>query len=478
MDRSRWLLAGQLWLLIVASVSAAAPSKAEVTAPERRWAILISASDYRHLKHFPSRQPAMALLAESLVQAGFRQDHVLAMNETVADARRHPTQANILRVLQWLRGEAAHDTLPAGPRAALQPGDEVLLVVALYGLRQGQADVLCPIDAQLDRGAGKGEGLLSLESLREAMSACRAGRKLLVLDAFSEDPRPLARGRRGTPDFEPLDVGRLRPARGYGELVGRDQRDVAAKDVSAFLNVVIAGLQGNADHFSGNRDGWVSLWELIDHVTQRPSPARKSAVVGEDFPLGRVQTEPPPPVKARHEVLMRLTSVLLRYRMNDAAIEASTRAIQNSPGPQATAEGYLRRADAHLGQADYEAALADANRADKPLRAVAQAAGAIQVGEETIGQVEPGQTIELHKLNGDFLGITTVDGQQPLNGWLLKNTCRLDPLSAGPAPQTLDPEQLQAESSAGEDDQPGGTAENDASGMAEDDEDDDDEEEE
>jgi len=56
----------------------------------------------------------------------------------------------------------------------------------------------------------------------------------------------------------------------------------------------------------------------------------------------------------------------------------------------------------------------------------------VQVGEEIVAQVQSGQKVQIVKVEGDFLGITTTRGDTPVNGWLQKGACPLDPPSAGP----------------------------------------------
>jgi hypothetical protein len=50
--------------------------------------------------------------------------------------------------------------------------------------------------------------------------------------------------------------------------------------------------------------------------------------------------------------------------------------------------------------------------------------------------------VQIVKVEGDFLGITTTRGDSAVNGWMHKNACPLDPPSAGPKEQRAVPRGL------------------------------------
>jgi hypothetical protein len=413
-------------------LSAAPPEKMSPTAAEHRWAVLISASAYESLSPFPSRNQNMTLLKECLLQAGFRPERVLLMSDAVEDPLLRPTKANLENQLQWLRGQSS-EHLPAIQSANLTAADEVVVAIALYGVRDGDARYLCPVDCKLPDPNEPDllrESALPVQAVRDAMSDCPAGRKLLLLNVFNDDPRPRARSAGDKSELQQFNVNDLRPPQGYGELVGYDERHIEAKDVGAFLNIVVSGLQGQADFFGGNRDRWVSLLELADHVQKQPGVLFKAVFAGNDYPLGPVQSEPPPALTARYDVLMRLSAVLLQFQMNDPAVDSSSRAIRNAPNTEAAVKGYVQRSGAYLGKADFDAALADCSRAEKPLTAVCDGRYPIRSGTTTVGWVQPGQTILITKVQGDWVGVVAGQGAGAVRGWLQKDTCRLRPASA------------------------------------------------
>lgn len=438
MKRCRWILA--VVLAGAGATRGAEPNRPSLTPPEHRWALLISASEYEGLTPFPSRNEALGALREGLIQAGFPGAQVLLLNDAVKDRRLRPTKANLEAQLRWLKGEGRADELTPGQHTPLDVADEVWVAIALYGVRHHDAQYLCPIDGRLPEplaGETLARSLLPIEAVRSALSSCKAGRKVLLGNVFRDDPRPASRGLLDAADLQAFDAARLRPARGYGELIGYDERHIEAHDVGGFLNQVLAGLKGQADYASPSPDRLVTLWELADYVQKRPGVMAKSVVVGDDFPLGRVQGEPPPPLTARYDVLMRLTSVLLQQQMHAPAIDASSRAVRSAPGDQAAAEAYARRANAHLGQADFSAALADANRADRPLVAIPDRPGNLLVGQERVGRVQPGQEVVITQAEGEFLGVSVSAAQGDVQGWLRKGSCAFRPVL--PAPPAANP---------------------------------------
>lgn len=101
---------------------------------------------------------------------------------------------------------------------AAQPGDTVLLALAGHGIQfAGDKEAyFCPIDARPLQS--RVDSLVSTSSIYEAMKACHASSRVLLVDACRNDPDP-TRGRGG-------DSGELRE-RGIDPLTARPPRGIA-----------------------------------------------------------------------------------------------------------------------------------------------------------------------------------------------------------------------------------------------------------
>jgi len=96
---------------------------------------------------------------------------------------------------------------------------------------------------------------------------------------------------------------------------------------------------------------------------------------------------------------------------------------------RAEGEAYAQRANAHLGRGDYGAALSDSRRAEQPLVAVTENYGRLQVEDQIVGTVVPGQKVTIVDVSGDFVAVSaTLQDGRTVSGWLHKSSCPLKPV--------------------------------------------------
>lgn len=426
--------------------------------PEHRWALLVAASDYASLVPFPSRHENMMAIKECLVKSGFLEDHVLVLSDR-AQGGILPTRANIEEQLRWLRGERT-DAARASGQTTLGKDDQVLVVMALYGIREGDRQFLCAQDSVIRKEPGQrleGENLLPIEDVQGAMMACRASRKVLVLDVFREDPRPSARGRTGEGRVEDFDGLRLRPPKGYAELIGYDDRQTETQYVGAFLNTLLQGLQGQADQGGDQADRLVSMYELADYVERSGSISRRGnsvlKVTGQDFPIVEATGQSASRVVAPWETLVKMGDALEKHGLIDDAIDAYGRALEQIRQDAARTAVYAARAQAYLAKGDVDSAQGDHRRANRQMSLKLTRPAQLMRGPTVVATLQAGQTVTVTGFQGEYLGINGVNGDATYNGWLPKTAFLFQPTASSrpAAPQAYPGYDNQEESGGGYD---------------------------
>jgi hypothetical protein len=408
------------------------------TPPNRRWAVLIAASNYEHLVGFPSRHQNIMALKECLLQCGVPEAHILVLSDGLPDKQCWPTKANIEHQLQWLQGRPPQ-TDGVHLKNVLGPEDEVLVAMALYGVTDHHGagteaasddnSFLCPLDSTVRKQRGSSlaadsQNLLPVAAVRQAMMACKAERKVLVLDVFRGDPRP---GTRSVTPEESVDLRQLRPHRGYAELIGYDDRDVEVQYVGAFLNTVLFGLQGHAD-LDGNRV--VTSHELGEYVERFGDvSSRRSAgtkLVGQDYPVAKVEAGRQITVTAANETLLRVGAALCRHGLVDDGIEAFDRALKDARRKELQNAIYAARAQAFLALGrDAEAEADFRRRVEGPFVLKTTRPGKVLRGSEPVADLKAGASVEVTEFRQDFVGVSVKDDQnQVVAGWLPKAAFR------------------------------------------------------
>ena len=154
-----------------------------------RYALLVGVRRYdpNELRSLPYSEPDIIELAEVLKAKGYKPSNVVLMTQTAGaeDTRFLPLADHVRKELKLLLED-------------LEEEDSVLVALAGHGVRfRGESEsYFCPADARL---ADK-RTLLALSAVYKALEACRAGLKVLLVDACRNDQqsensvRPLGGG--------------------------------------------------------------------------------------------------------------------------------------------------------------------------------------------------------------------------------------------------------------------------------------------
>jgi hypothetical protein len=292
-----------------------APARAQYIPPQK-YALLIGVKNYPkgELRNLSYTESDIEGLAKVLAESGYRRPNIRIMTQAAAahDPSLNPTLANIRAALKgWL--------------ANRREGDTLLLAFAGHGVqfRGSEVQFFCPADARL---VDPKNTLLSLNEVYRQLEACKAGFKLLLVDACRNDPSAdMSRG---------AGVGKLprvkldndsRPDRaGTGAAValyscsrGEKAYEHDALKQSVFFHFVIQGLRGAAD---GNKDGKVTLSELVDYISMHVPHFAKREFEAPQTPelLGTLRGSIPPlafPPRRNDPAPSDVLSVALRLQM-------------------------------------------------------------------------------------------------------------------------------------------------------------------
>ncbi|MCC7420677.1 MAG: SUMF1/EgtB/PvdO family nonheme iron enzyme [Planctomycetaceae bacterium] len=158
------------------------------------YAFLVAVGDYdpKQLHRLPYSRNDVLAFYDVLLQSGFKKENVTLMHDDPKNslpARLLPESAKIRKQLTLiLSGRDEEDT--------------IILAFAGHGVQfKGDASsYYCPLDVDLE----KKETLLPLGEVYEALKACPAKRKLLLVDACRNDPRTQVSRSRATVDLESI----------------------------------------------------------------------------------------------------------------------------------------------------------------------------------------------------------------------------------------------------------------------------------
>jgi TPR repeat protein len=175
-----WKLGGASAIMFAATFSAREVAAESVA--ERRFALLVGVSEYRHseLPHLQYTERDATELGKELERSGFKVT-LLTTSAGKKDPSSAPTRANVEKAVAALLQNVGREAI-------------VLVGLAGHGLQpEGSAEqFFCPADANPATKAN----LLPLATLARQMQDSGAGAKLLLVDACRNDPDP-GRGRAG-----------------------------------------------------------------------------------------------------------------------------------------------------------------------------------------------------------------------------------------------------------------------------------------
>ncbi len=164
--------------MLMLSLALPAAPPADAAPNGERYALLVGVQKYseaKELRPLPYSERDVTELAQVLRDSGYKADNVVLMTQTAAndDPRYTPMKKRILKELRLLLADRRED-------------DTVMLAFAGHGVHfsDDKNSYFCPADAELQNR----ETLLSLAEVYAELEQCKAGVKVLLVDACRNDP--------------------------------------------------------------------------------------------------------------------------------------------------------------------------------------------------------------------------------------------------------------------------------------------------
>jgi formylglycine-generating enzyme required for sulfatase activity len=241
------------------------PSRAQDAG--KKLALLVGIDRYPSGSGFsslPFPQRDVNQLAQLLRDSGYQPEHVRVLtreeSESKNDPRFLPIGQNVLTEFRVLAGDR-------------KPQDSLLVALVGHGLTrrvrvkdaagndvEKSVGFFCPMNADIRDT----KTMISLDELYSELEQCKAGVKVMLVDACRNDP---TEGNSGAIPFAPPPVPPSVAALfscSDGE-VAWEERELGGGH-GVFFHFVIEGLGGAAD---GNKDGKVSLLELTEYTQDK-----------------------------------------------------------------------------------------------------------------------------------------------------------------------------------------------------------------
>jgi len=247
-------------LSLIACLLAPASVGAQQGEQGQKYAILVGVRQYSkaELHNLPYAEADAEELAKVLLQNGYRKENVLVMTQRIGatDTELLPICANIRAKLKlWLEDRNANDTM--------------IVALAGHGVQFAgdEEHYFCPADAKLN---DRKNTLLAISEVYAALKECKAGFKLLLVDACRNDPQSAVS--RSRPEVKLNSVTRSieAPPGGVAALFscskGQKAYELEQYKHGIFFHFVIEGLRGAADF---DKDRNVTVDELVTYVRSR-----------------------------------------------------------------------------------------------------------------------------------------------------------------------------------------------------------------
>jgi uncharacterized caspase-like protein len=242
-------------LFLGAMLGAFAPRNTATQDPNstegRVWSVLIGVEKYHRANHLRYTLNDVRELARTLRgRGGVQAEQLLELTDDAPNPRLQPLRASLMAELPGFLARPA-------------PGDRLIVYFTGHGFRDRQGRLfLAPLDCDPADPAATG---IAVEWLREQIAGCRAGFKLLILDACHAGSE---KGEEDRPGVAAKDLGEpFRDLAGVATLASStaDQKSQLWEDKqqSLFSYWLNQGLKGHADT-DGN--GAVDLDELNQYV--------------------------------------------------------------------------------------------------------------------------------------------------------------------------------------------------------------------
>jgi len=447
----------------------------------RRYALLVGVNDYSYFSPLTFCDNDIANLSKTLGGNGFDARDIVVLRDGLKDRHLLPNRNNIVTQLKLLL-------------ESVEKNDLVVVAFSGHGVHIKGKSYLCPYDAQLDRAT---DTMIALDDVYDMLQKSPAQQKVLIVDACRNDPTPSGTrapsGIGETNDFTKA-VNDAAPPQGtvVFNSCAPNQFSVEDPDFQSgvFMHYVIAGLGGEADRSKdGNKDGKVSLFELYMYSQYETktfvrnkrrlsqTPVLKGELTGvyelavvSDTPIDLSTPKPgdvglPGAKPMENTAKPAETSVAVVAKTVDP--DATRNILGSNPAlkqaNQFVIDGkYPEAIDAFTNVIKLEenkdvlklalklrsSAYLSANASENIARALAdsQASGSkylpvtvrrdkakLMVGTETVATLKVGQALEVSEVQGDFVAVISVDGNDTITGWIERVNLS-DPPKPAPQP--------------------------------------------
>ena len=337
-------------LAVLAALVSPGPRPAPAAEPRGQgYAFLVAGQDYdqKELRPLQYTRNDVTEFYRALLDAGFAQENVVLMHDGQSK--------DLLPEARKIRKELS--LLLAG----LRPDDSVIVALAGHGVqfRGEPRNYFCPVDAELaDRAT-----LIPLDEVYQQLAACKARRKLLLVDACRNDPQSeLSRGRPEVrlesvtrPQAEPVPRGIVAL---FSCSEGEKSFEQPSLQHGLFFYEVLKGWQGEA----ADKDGKVTLDGLAAYVKERTTADARLQLKAVQVPEQRGDF-------SGTWVLAEVSPARAKYRQGaealdrgdyDLAVRCLSEAIRLDPK---SAKAYSLRGAAWDSKGDPDRALPDCDEA-------------------------------------------------------------------------------------------------------------------
>lgn len=253
--------------------------------PARRWAILIGVEAYQRANDLPFVRNDVVRLAETLqVRGGIPRANIAAFVDE-ASTKRLPTKSNLLAEIPGLL-------------AKCQPGDQVIVYFSGHGVQDVDGRLfLAPSDIDPQHVAETG---VSLNWFRDQIAQCKAGTKILILDAChagtDKGEQPEGQAIAGLTADKPETAvaadalrAQFEELNGVVTLCSSTAREASQiwpqREQSLFSYWLNQGLKGHAD---SNLDDRVDVDELYKYVSENVTRTGREVLGREQRPVRKI----------------------------------------------------------------------------------------------------------------------------------------------------------------------------------------------
>jgi len=445
----------------------------------RRYALLVGVNDYSYFSPLTFCDNDIANLSKTLGHNGFDSRDIVVLRDGLKDRHLLPNKSNIVTQLKLLL-------------ESVEKNDLVVVAFSGHGVHIQGKSYLCPYDAQLDRAT---DTMIALDDVYDLLQKSPAQQKVLIVDACRNDPTPSGtRAPSGIGETNDFTKALNDAAPPQGTVIfnscAPNQFSVEDPDFQSgvFMHYVIAGLGGEADKSKdGNKDGKVSLFELYMYSQYETktfvrnkrrlsqTPVLKGELTGvyelavvSDSPLDLSMPKPgdvglPATKTVDSTAKPAETSVAAKTVDPDAtrnilgsnpalkqanqfvidgkyqeAIDAFTNVIKLEENKDVLKLALKLRSSAYLSSNASEniaRALADSQASGSKYLPVTvrRDKARLMVGTETVATLKVGQALEVSEVQGEFVAVISVDGNDTITGWIEKVNLS-DPPKPAPQP--------------------------------------------